>query len=424
MLEYAINTYCNRFWISDEFYFITFFKSFKKMRLVTLCLFLLSTLLIHAQCPSGPIELSTQQQVDNFSTNYPGCMELNKSLFIHTSAVNNLNGLSQITSVGLEFYVQNTSITNFSGLNNLTFIGSETFIFNNQSLTSLQGLDNLATTSGSGTQTTSISNSPLLTDISSLSNLSDIGAGLFILSNTGITDLTGLENIDNVWGLAINNNANLTSFNGLNSSLDNLSFLQIVGNQFLSDCAVEGICQTINNIGAIDIQNNATGCNNFSQLEAACLLLLPVELKYWKAELRMNEVYLHWQTASETQNAYFQIEHSTDGITFEKIDEINGVGNSTETINYEYIHKNPAFGLNYYRLKQTDFDGTFSYSKIISVYIASNDGRQPISIAPNPGVEVLSLINVTENVLAVKLYDMAGKYLFSIELNDSENRKS
>ena len=76
---------------------------------------------------------------------------------------------------------------------------------------------------------------------------------------------------------------------------------------------------------------------------------------------------LSFETESETNNDYFTIERSADGRNFEAIGEIKGAGNSNQELSYEFVDENPLAGINYYRIKQTDFDGAYSYTEIRSV---------------------------------------------------------
>lgn len=97
---------------------------------------------------------------------------------------------------------------------------------------------------------------------------------------------------------------------------------------------------------------------------------LPVELLSFSANLVKAEVQLFWSTASETNNAFFTIERSDDGIHFEAIDiiaskSINGFSN--EMLSYQSIDASPLLGISYYRLKQTDNDGSFECSKTIAI---------------------------------------------------------
>lgn len=76
---------------------------------------------------------------------------------------------------------------------------------------------------------------------------------------------------------------------------------------------------------------------------------------------------LKWSTATETNNDYFLIERSKDGIEFESIINVDGAGFSTKKLTYSTSDNNPLSGLSFYRLKQVDFDGQFSNSEIVSV---------------------------------------------------------
>lgn len=96
--------------------------------------------------------------------------------------------------------------------------------------------------------------------------------------------------------------------------------------------------------------------------------LLPIELTLLYAVCNENnEVELRWQTASETHNDYFTILRSFDGIHFEELDIVWGAGTTTEFHNYEYIDKDDNDGIVYYKLRQTDYNGEYTESKIIAV---------------------------------------------------------
>jgi len=116
----------------------------------------------------------------------------------------------------------------------------------------------------------------------------------------------------------------------------------------------------------------------------AAFAVLPVELTYFRANTIENLVQLNWQTASEINSDYFEIQRSTatNSEDFETIGRVQSVGNSTELSNYEFIDENPLNNQElYYRLKQVDFDGTVDYSSIEVVKIRNTSD---ISIFPNP----------------------------------------
>jgi hypothetical protein len=94
---------------------------------------------------------------------------------------------------------------------------------------------------------------------------------------------------------------------------------------------------------------------------------LPIELLYFKGSKYNSENILHWSTASEDNNDYFTIEKTKDGMAWEIIDKEPGAGNSSNQLYYSSVDENVESIINYYRLKQTDYDGKFKYSDIISI---------------------------------------------------------
>jgi hypothetical protein len=128
---------------------------------------------------------------------------------------------------------------------------------------------------------------------------------------------------------------------------------------------------------------------------------LPVEMIYFDAQLVENKVVLDWATATEVNNEKFEIERSTDdGATFIKIGEVNGSGNTNFTTYYTFEDQRPMKGLNYYRLKQVDFDGTFAYSEIRAVNVNESIG---LSVFPNPATDIVHLTadGITSNQIMI-----------------------
>ena len=110
---------------------------------------------------------------------------------------------------------------------------------------------------------------------------------------------------------------------------------------------------------------------------------VPVELLSFTAEAAAVNVELNWVTASELNNDYFNVEYSKDGSSFTSVIVKVGAGNSTEKVSYAAVHNTSEQGTVYYRLKQTDFDGTTSYSDIVAVDLsAGNDVT--FKVSPNP----------------------------------------
>ena len=142
------------------------------------------------------------------------------------------------------------------------------------------------------------------------------------------------------------------------------------------------------------------------------LSLLPVELVYFDANLQGKEVLLTWQTASELNNEKFILESGTDGRNFKSIGEVKGSGTSDFTNEYHFNDKNPLLGVNYYRLKQVDFDGTFSYSEVTSVTVQSSKVSRVLS---NPVADELTIVQsqTTDEVQGIFIFNALGELIKS-----------
>lgn len=139
---------------------------------------------------------------------------------------------------------------------------------------------------------------------------------------------------------------------------------------------------------------------------------LPVELVDFSAKVSNNKAHISFSTASEQNNAFFSIERSTDGVEFRSIGKVNGAGNSTETRNYAFTDDKPAAGVNFYRLKQVDFDGKFEYSNIVSVTVGKTGN---ITLSPVPAQDQLhvNLETALVNDGSWQLLDNTGRLIQS-----------
>jgi Secretion system C-terminal sorting domain len=151
---------------------------------------------------------------------------------------------------------------------------------------------------------------------------------------------------------------------------------------------------------------------------------LPIELLKFTATKCNNDVCLDWTTATETNNDYFTVEKSTDGIYFEEVSVVDGAGNSTTVLNYSSLDDEPYQGVSYYRLKQTDFNGSISYSNVEEINFNGNTADFSLNVYPNPNdgsaFNLMVNANKGEEVLVV-VYDATGKETYSkvIITNDS-----
>lgn len=121
-------------------------------------------------------------------------------------------------------------------------------------------------------------------------------------------------------------------------------------------------------------------------------------------------VVLDWATSSEHNNHHFDIERSADGIHFTGIGIVNAVSSSGSTNKYQFTDLNPLIGQAYYRLKQTDLNGRFSYSAIISITSTEVNGFSFHSI-PGSGIINLTIPASIAGMVDIILYDGLGRKL-------------
>lgn len=151
-----------------------------------------------------------------------------------------------------------------------------------------------------------------------------------------------------------------------------------------------------------------SGPVNFKDAHPSAILvdqgyILPIELSIFEAELVEGAVELHWQTESELNNDFFEIQHSLSGNDWEVIATVDGAGNSTAALQYTYTDVHPEPGMHYYRLKQVDYNGTFTYSDVVPVVVQT---AQAGWIFPNPAGDYLEMPPGTE---LVRVFNVSGK---------------
>jgi len=174
-----------------------------------------------------------------------------------------------------------------------------------------------------------------------------------------------------------------------------------------------------------DFVNNIFGSNNvfwgstgstggFNNQHYVCppsTLILPIELIRFTSICSEGNVKLLWATASEINNDYYTIERSFDGVHFNKIGDLPGAGNSSQILEYNWMDKKPLSGTNYYRLKQTDFDGKFSYSDLKAS--TCKKGKN-FSVYPNPFKNnfKIQFSEETGFPLTVEIHDYLGRIVY------------
>lgn len=138
---------------------------------------------------------------------------------------------------------------------------------------------------------------------------------------------------------------------------------------------------------------------------------LPVSWLDFTVSKQNNQSLLQWSTASEQNNKGFEVQRSTDGISFTKIGWVDGAGNSASVQHYSFTDASPAKGKNFYRLNQVDIDGKDKLSATRKIDFSS---LFDITIYPNPATDVLNVL-VSKNTAGIKIFDAQGKLVWRQE---------
>ncbi|MBC3541806.1 T9SS type A sorting domain-containing protein [Rufibacter sediminis] len=169
-----------------------------------------------------------------------------------------------------------------------------------------------------------------------------------------------------------------------------------------------------------------TGENNEYAFRSSTVITpLPVTLISFTAKAQKEGVALHWVTAAEKDNDFFQVERSTDGKNFSAIGKVKGNGNSNVLQNYSFQDAATPAGTLYYRLKQVDFDGKFEYSKTIAVRAQGTSAAITVKAYPNPTTDVVNvdLASVGAEQVTVKVVAMDGRVVKTLEVTGGAEQK-
>jgi len=157
--------------------------------------------------------------------------------------------------------------------------------------------------------------------------------------------------------------------------------------------------------------------NNVDNIVCVYSGTLPLDwLTQTTAIIKSKTAQITWSVANQTNNNRYIIEHSNDGKRFIEIGVIQGDGTSSQEKHYHFIHKKPSIGINYYRIKQVDYDAKYSYSDVASVRY---DSAEETSIYPNPATSEVT-INTPEQT-TVQIMDVYGKLVSHHYLTEGQN---
>jgi hypothetical protein len=431
----------------------------------------LDTLLISGNPSLGSLGSGFGVPASFLQVNVTGALIIRNNLSINTvgQEINTVQGnmgspLSEITLVGNPLitdyaplfsgnqvvYVNTFTIANNSGLN--TSIGQNIRVYDNILIADnplLPRLPNFgATVTLSGDLT--ISNNAGLRQTTRLNNLARVDGDIVFRNNDAITPtssinapvgasgLTLFRRLTNAKSLVIDGNDGITTLDDLSSGVSNPSgavltidsVFIITNNASLGDCCAP-TCQTIVNgqqfdgtNPAVTVSNNTGDCVDkvaivnacVNEPGKSCLIAAPVEFIAFTGQLNGSYVELNWATATESENDYFQVERSNDGINFVALGQVAGSGDSQQELDYSYFDYDFQAGVNYYRLRQVDYDGTQDFSDVIAV--DAGGAATALGIYPNPASG--SNVNVSldngwnQERLTLDVFSASGQHVFQL----------
>lgn len=222
----------------------------------------------------------------------------------------------------------------------------------------------------------------------------------------GTTAGTGFDQIVSTGLSVVNGNINVSFINGFQPTL-NQQFIIVDGNATASGTP------TVNVPAGFTATYTATGGDGILTFTG----VIPVELAYFEVKNTKNTSLLTWRTESEKNNAYFEVQHTTNGTDFNTIAEVKGQGTTSQYTNYTYLHSTPSVGVNYYRLKQIDYDGKYTYSPIRVISFNNSE----VSIKTNIVEETLE-VNSNENITTtISIFNITGQQLLSAKIKGTAN---
>jgi hypothetical protein len=170
------------------------------------------------------------------------------------------------------------------------------------------------------------------------------------------------------------------------------------------------IDQTGNNNGTLTNFSLSGSTSNFLTQNTS-LSVLPLKWLSFTAQKHNETVLLQWRTTEETGTKNFLVEHSAGGVNWQPLSSLESAGNSDTIRSYSYTHNEPAVGINYYRIRQIDIDGNYTYSEIRTITV-SNKGRS-FKVPGNPLVSGELHVQISKPNQQLKLFTSDGRLIWA-----------
>lgn len=372
----------------------------------------------------------TTMATGNLSGNY---------LTINSGASVTINGTFQTQkSVGL---VSSSVTTPGSGFATIQFIGTE-----NLTLGTASSLVFNRASSGTAQTIDARTDYKNLT-INGLDNNKTFAAGSLGISGAltigmTVTATTGTSNLVVVSPLTLAQNSTIAIGTTVGTAVQTLNFADNSGTPWIVGktltitgwAGTQGASGTVAKIffgstsAALTTQQLSQIAFNISSINYTAAILstgeivptntvLPVSLLSFTGKKESNGVQLKWATASESNNMRFDILRAGTDRTFKKIGEVNGNGNSNAPLYYTFNDTNPLKGMNYYQLKQIDFDGKTQEYGPVAVSVNFNSESLQISSQPNQSEVLVFLNSNISKAIEINIYDLAGRNIINQKTN-------
>lgn len=194
-------------------------------------------------------------------------------------------------------------------------------------------------------------------------------------------------------------------------SFSKMNFGQAPGLGTASGFALYNVVEALDNVESTYIKDIGTNAN---------MAPLLIGMLSFNANCDNQNIVLKWTTATETNNDYYSIERSKDGINWQIAGTVNGAGNSNTMRNYSFTDTEPYNDISYYRLKQTDFDGKFKYFNMTAVKNC-RENLVELDVYPNPANGMLNLFlkGDIDQIHSISIYNVLGKKIYNSEIYQS-----
>jgi alpha-tubulin suppressor-like RCC1 family protein len=149
-------------------------------------------------------------------------------------------------------------------------------------------------------------------------------------------------------------------------------------------------------------------------VQVTCNSTLPLTWLSVTSKLQNGQSIIDWATATESNTENFIVEHSIDGRNYTALQTLPAAGYSSSRKDYQYTHAAPVYGSNYYRIKQTDLDGRFTYSSVVVVKLTETGGR--LIVFPNPATNFIQLLKGDAKAATLRIFSGDGKLVWQQQL--------